>query len=212
MKTAPIPHHMPLIQMYSKINSWVIGFHGCDLSVCNAVVNGGQLQPSINDYDWLGNGVYFWEKDPIRATEWAIDNSKRQNSNIKTPSVIGAIIDLGNCLDLMERYYIETLKIGYQLLSEYQKTNLPQNQNIGTNKDLLIRKLDCAVIEQIHENNRTDNHRMFDSVRGLFLEGEEVYPNAGFREKTHVQICVRNPNCIKGYFIPIPENAAYPKP
>ena len=35
-----------------------------------------------------------------------------------------------------------------------------------------------------------------------FWEGDELYPNAGFREKDHIQICVRNPNCIKGYFLP----------
>ena len=42
----------------------------------------------------------------------------------------------------------------------------------------------------------------FDSVRGLFVEGGEVYPGSGFRSKTHVQICVVNPNCIIGCFIP----------
>ena len=42
----------------------------------------------------------------------------------------------------------------------------------------------------------------FDSVRGLFSEGAPVYEGSGFRKKTHVQICVRNPNCIKGYFNP----------
>jgi hypothetical protein len=25
-------------------------------------------------------------------------------------------------------------------------------------------------------------------------EGEELYPSAGFKEKNHVQICIRNPN------------------
>ena len=42
----------------------------------------------------------------------------------------------------------------------------------------------------------------FDSVRGVFWEGKELYKNAGFREKDHIQICIRNPNCIKGYFLP----------
>lgn len=42
----------------------------------------------------------------------------------------------------------------------------------------------------------------FDSARGLFSEGKRIYPDAGFKAKTHVQICVRNPSCIKGYFVP----------
>ena len=40
----------------------------------------------------------------------------------------------------------------------------------------------------------------FDSVRGVFFEGENLYPNAGFKAKNHIQVCVRNPNCIKGFF------------
>lgn len=34
----------------------------------------------------------------------------------------------------------------------------------------------------------------------MFTEGKPLYPGAGFHEKSHIQICVRNPNCIKGYF------------
>ena len=38
------------------------------------------------------------------------------------------------------------------------------------------------------------------SVRGAFVEGEPVYEGAGFREKTHIQICVCNTFNIKGVF------------
>jgi hypothetical protein len=35
-------------------------FHGCDKDVAEAVLSGqATLQPSENDYDWLGNGIYF---------------------------------------------------------------------------------------------------------------------------------------------------------
>jgi hypothetical protein len=42
----------------------------------------------------------------------------------------------------------------------------------------------------------------FDSVRAAFIEGDKIYPGAGFNEKTHIQICIINPNCIKGFFKP----------
>ena len=45
-----------------------------------------------------------------------------------------------------------------------------------------------------------------DSIRAAFIEGEEIYPGAGFNEKTHIQICIRNPNCIKGFFLPRKRN------
>ena len=83
---------------------------------------------------------------------------------------------------------------------------LPKNE--GATQDRLLRKLDCAVIEHLHariEAERANGEATlapFDSVRGLFSEGAPVYEGSGFRKKTHVQICVRNPNCIKGYFNP----------
>jgi len=44
--------------------------------------------------------------------------------------------------------------------------------------------------------------KSFDTVMGTFLEGNEIFPGAGMRDKTHTQICIRNPDCILGYFKP----------
>ena len=44
--------------LYSRRSNLVIGFHGCDKSVVDAVVAGKtDLLSSTNDYDWLGNGI-----------------------------------------------------------------------------------------------------------------------------------------------------------
>lgn len=37
-------------------------------------------------------------------------------------------------------------------------------------------------------------------MKGVFVEVEVVYAEAGFRGKTHVQIAVCNPRCRKGVF------------
>jgi hypothetical protein len=60
-----------------------------------------------------------------------------------------------------------------------------------------------AVINRIHTLNELTGKRSFDSVRGIFTEGSPIYPGAGFRGKTHVQLCVRSVSCIKGYFAPL---------
>ena len=39
-----------------------------------------------------------------------------------------------------------------------------------------------------------------DTVRGVFVEGKPIYDTAGFHAKTHIQIAVCNPTCIKGVF------------
>ena len=119
--------------LYSRRSNLVIGFHGCDKTVVDAVVAGKtDLLSSTNDYDWLGNGIYFWENNEERAWQWA--------------------------------------------------------------------------------KNQDANAHPYDSVKGVFWEGQELYPNAGFREKNHIQICVCNPNCIKGYFLPRGINQDYPNP
>jgi len=66
----------------------------------------------------------------------------------------------------------------------------------------VLRYLDCAVVEYTHSFLKFKNQPAFDSVRAAFIEGDKIYPGAGFNEKTHIQICILNPNCIKGFFKP----------
>ncbi len=72
-------------------------------------------------------------------------------------------------------------------------------QNEG-GKDYPLRKLDCAVINFLHTARAKGGKPKFDTVRGLFPEGEVLYPGSGFRRDTHVQICVREPQNIHGVF------------
>ena len=47
--------------------------------------------------------------------------------------------------------------------------------------------------------------------RGLYANRPNL-TKAGFAEKNHIQICVCNPNCIKGYFLPRGIDVKYPNP
>ena len=99
--------------------------------------------------------------------------------------------------------FLQELKAAYEaMVTVYKESGieLPKNTSIGNSTDLLIRKLDCAVVQTALTYNQDANAHPYDSVKGVFWEGQELYPNAGFREKNHIQICVCNPNCIKGYF------------
>jgi len=199
--------------MYSIRPNLVIGFHGCDETLRDAVILGKtELKPSTNKYDWLGNGIYFWENNSARAFEFIHElykNPRRGKPKIKKPSVLGAVFSLGNCFDLLDNKYLDVLKDSYSILETAAKTQnikLPENKSISTSKDLLLRYLDCSVIEKLHEKI---GKKTFDSVRGVFFEGDPLYPNAGFTEKNHIQIAIRNPNCIKGYFIPRTLNDKY---
>ena len=190
--------------MYSQGAGIVFGFHGCDKSVAEKIINLKEpLNQSLNNYDWLGNGIYFWENSPSRALEF--DKEMKSKNKINTPCVIGSFIQLGNCFDLLDFENLQYLKYGYVLVkSLFDKQNeaLPLNKVAKDSNEFLLRQLDCAVIEGIHKIRIQQALESFDSVRGVFWEGQELYPNAGFREKDHIQICIRNPNCIRGFFYP----------
>jgi hypothetical protein len=284
--------------LYSKRPNLILGFHGCDKSVAEKVINGDCLKESTNDYDWLGHGIYFWQNSPERAMEYARTAKKRKNSTIKEPAVVGAIIDLGNCLDLLEMNHIQVVKSAYNVFGNIDEEDRPKNERIQDGFPML-RKLDRAVIEMVHQKRKDKEHLLievenllrtislliklndkekyksiivdcfskllniynnkdlielfglklltdlfdfiknggeketiikeiddmanqlrtlvtklapYDSVRSFFLEGSELYPDAGFREKNHIQICVCNKNCIKGFFRPREMDDNHPNP
>lgn len=190
---------------YELLPGLLLGFHGTDESTAEKVLAGKEhLSGSNNDYDWLGNGIYFWEYSPERALEFAtssLTKSKQTKGKIKDPAVVGAVIDPGVCLNLLEASALQQLKTAYDLLKSHRGDEMPENKG---GVDMLIRHLDCAVIETVHLLRAFPMNDItlpaYDTVRGAFWEGAELYPSAGFKEKNHVQICVRNPDCIKGYF------------
>ena len=193
---------------YSKLPNLVFGFHGCKQETFENVLYKHQpLEQSMNRYDWLGHGIYFWENSYQRALEWA--------SRYEHPAVIGAIIDLGHCLNLTDYYSTQVLQAGYQQLIKKSKLTdmeIPKNKNTKNSNDWLLRDLDCAVIEHVHALTEENNFPPYDSVRGIFTEGKPAFPGSGFKEKTHVQLCIVNPNCIKGYFNPLEPDSNYPLP
>jgi len=90
-----------------------LGFHGCDRSVAAAVISRKKaLKPSRNSYDWLGEGIYFWENNPRRALEFAVQSQarlRRGQRAVKNPAVIGAVIDLGYCMNLLDAKFLNVL-------------------------------------------------------------------------------------------------------
>jgi hypothetical protein len=184
--------------LHRLTSAFILGYHGCDRRVGERLLAGTAFKPSNNDYDWLGPGIYFWEANPRRGLEFAEEASKRKISSISKPFVIGAVIELGLCLDLTTSAALDWVRIAYQSLVDVTRAAalaLPSNS-----KDELRRNLDCAVVRRLHTILETQKLPAIDTVKGVFTEGEPAYPGAGFREKTHIQIAVRNPQCIKGVF------------
>lgn len=96
--------------MHRLSTSFILGYHGCDKSVAERLLKGEPFRKSENDYDWLGPGVYFWEANPRRALSFAGEAKNRKSFQIKAPYVVGAVVDLGLCLDLASEAGIEQVR------------------------------------------------------------------------------------------------------
>lgn len=203
--------------MYSRRPNLMLGFHGCDEIVRDKLVNTpNKIKKSEEKFDWLGNGFYIWENNYSRALKWAKD--KKARGTLQNPSVVGVIYQLDYCLDFTDSQFIDLLPIYFELLKADLHTagkDFPINRDVprDTFHDLILRELDCAVIEYMHQkieeqidrdikSKGFSEYRRFDSVRGVFTEGGPVFDGAGIQTKNHIQICIRNLNCIKGFFIP----------
>lgn len=183
-------------------HSLVLGYHGCDVRVARKVIAlKDSPHPSQNPWDWLGHGFYFWEDSPARAQHWAEAEGQRSGSKIKHPTALGAVIALGNCLNLADAEALKQVKAAH---GEYEKfcdsAGIEKAKNRG--RDLRARYLDCAVMESLHQLREEEGKPAFDTVRGFFIEGRELYDGAGFRELDHIQICVRSLDQIIGFFWP----------
>jgi hypothetical protein len=184
----------------------VLAYHGCDLETAQELLGGSPFQPSIRDYDWLGSGSYFWENDVVRAYQWAAEPRRK----FEHPSVVGAAIDLENCLDLTTQSGIDAVRLAYnELVKMAERDGKPIPENVDpaneSDGDRIIRRLDCAVMNCLFGILQTAQEsapksQPYATVRALFPEGSELYPGAGFRDRTHIQICVRNPEKILGVF------------
>jgi hypothetical protein len=99
----------------------VLGYHACDRDVDERLLRGTPFRPSDNEYDWLGPGIYFWETNPLRGLEFAIEAAEREPTRIRKPFVVGAITELGFCLDLATKAGIEMVRSAYESLAETRR-------------------------------------------------------------------------------------------
>lgn len=171
-----------------SISRIIVGYHGCDPAFAGALIDGSlsvsEWKPSRNPYDWLGEGIYFWEHAPGRAMTWGGKGG-----------VVGALIQLGLCLDLTEIRYTDLLATHYQSVREtYERKGLTLPRNRGKRRDL-----DCLVINELFDS---DGKNRFQTVRCPFLEGDPIFPGSGIRRESHIQVAVRDPACILGVFRP----------
>lgn len=160
------------------------GFHGTSAEAAQRILSTG-FEISRNEYEWLGDGAYFFQDAPARAMEWA-----RQRFG-DDAAVIGAEIELGDCIDLLDVPWHAQIAIAYPqlLVALEEKGHLPPRQSVGAHR------LDRSVMNYLVDR-LTDNGTTVDSVRAAFAEGEPPFPGSALLNRAHVQIAVRSSRAI----------------
>jgi len=177
----------PVMDRFARI---VLGYHGCAPDFADALIRGevaiDAWTPSTNPYDWLGHGIYFWEHGPERARVWGSEGG-----------VVGAVIQLGRCLDLTDVGYTRLLAIEYEnVRATHEREGLILPTNRGKFRDL-----DCLVVNAVL-NAAEETGLGFQTVRSPFLEGTPAFPGSGLLNESHIQITVRDRGSILGVFRP----------
>ena len=158
----------------------VLGYHGTSSNAADRILEDG-FQISRNSYDWLGDGVYFFQDAPDRAWEWA-----RQHHG-DDAAVIRAEIQITNCMDLLNPRWTRLLSDSY---NSYLKKLKDSGQDIPSQSQGAHR-LDREVINYA-AGVLGDKGLEISCVRAAFAEGRPIYPDSAIFSLTHIQIAVRN--------------------
>jgi len=160
-----------------------IGFHGTDKANVSSILAGG-FRLSNNSADWLGAGAYFFQDAPSRAKEWA-------RTHCSDPAVIGVEISLDGCMDLLDT---DWWKLFRDVFNAYRLQCLKQGAQFPRQRGK-FHGLDKMIVDLVRDGQVTIGKEI-KSVRGIFKEGDSVYPGSAFNDLDHVQISVNSNDII----------------
>jgi hypothetical protein len=181
---------VPTRQTAFDYDRTLVAFHGTRRSTAKKLIRGDAFGVSENDDDWLGHGIYFWEFAPQQAWWWA---RRRYGEDA---AVVGALVRLGRCLDLLDPSNAELLRTAHDDLERMISgvgEKLPENANNH-------KYLDCAVLNYAYGLLDRDA-RAVDSCRAVFVPLQEgkmprLWKRSGVFGNAHVQLCVRTPGNV----------------
>lgn len=160
----------------------IIGYHGTTAEAAERLVNGEPFKASDNDDDWFGTGIYFWEYAPKQAWWWA-ERLKRH----RKPAVVGAIIRLGHCFDLLDPANVAVLQGFYdKAIQRWTDRGVPVPRNGNQHKNL-----DCAIFNMLYAEWR---HPLVETARAVYVptdSAKRAWPRSWIYEQAHIQVCVR---------------------
>jgi hypothetical protein len=174
---------------YDDYHRTIIGYHGTTAGAADRLVSGDPFKASDRDDEWFGKGIYFWEYAPKQAWWWS-----KKFKRYDRPAVIGALIRLGNCFDLLDPKNLKVLRaVHAQLTTKLKEEDI----EIPTN-GRHHRNLDCAVFNFFYQEAEQAKTPI-DSARAVYVptaSAKRIWKGSWIYDEAHIQICVRNPKNI----------------
>jgi hypothetical protein len=169
---------------YHDYHRTIIGYHGTTAEVAERLVDGEPFRPSDNDDDWFGRGISFWEYAPKQAWWWTRDLKRNTE-----PAVVGAVIRLGHCFDLLDPLNVATLRQFYeQAVTQWVASGIPVPENVHQHK-----RLDCAVFNLFYAAADRSSPPL-ETARAVYVptgSARRIWKRSWIYEQAHIQVCVR---------------------
>jgi hypothetical protein len=109
------------------------------------------------------------------------------------------LLIVGFCFDLLDPANVNNLRSYHQSFDRTLKESPTSSlSNVRANK-----KLNCAVFNFAHESLKTHGNPL-DTCRAVFvptMKTDRIWAGSGINAYAHIQIRVRNPECILGTWL-----------
>lgn len=179
------------IMIYNKLEGEkkLIGFHGTKKKAYDSIKIEG-FRVKARDTHWLGQGVYFFLEDFEEAKRWAVYCIDADPKEVL--GVIEARIEVP-----YNQYLNLDTASGHDLLVKYAKDVITQieEKQIGVEGELSKEKIRCLILDSISRESVKVITMSFQKKPSKSVNEPHVIGNAF--DKRHIQICVRDTNCIK---------------
>lgn len=119
-----------------------------------------------------------------QAWWWAQDYKRKADA-----AVVGAVIRLGNCFDLLDPVNAQIIRTVYDEL----RSVTPKGKQLPANGNQ-HKKLDCAVFNFFYTL-----YPDVETVRGVYVPTQaqnRLWSRSWIYEQAHIQVCVRKPENI----------------
>lgn len=175
----------------------VIAHHGTTDDRLQSILTNG-FKPTKRDASWLGFGIYFTYRAPLKAKEYAIQAASRPSRNGERPVIIEARVDLSNMLNLLDSNIWPLVKLAYQQVDSsivqvgpgYRfDPEFTDTDKVGWNRR------DCEAMNILVGMLEKENKQV-DSIIAAFSEGEPMDESSWLYDQSAVILNVLNPTRI----------------